>query len=153
MFARRLTKRPHARPTVSRDARLCAFSRHSSAASDWIADLNAARETPAQAQTQKQAPRKCVRRFQFKLPSEVAGKQLCNLTDLVDGEPRELVVESQDALLKLIAVRKGAAVYGHLNRCPHMGIPLHWNSDDDFLTEDGSRLRCASHGCANAPNS
>ncbi len=45
----------------------------------------------------------------------------------------------------LFAVRRGAEVVVYVNSCPHIGVPLDW-APDRFLTADGSRIICATHG-------
>jgi nitrite reductase/ring-hydroxylating ferredoxin subunit len=45
----------------------------------------------------------------------------------------------------LVAVRQGDQVYVYENACPHIGTPLDW-TPDRFLTADGRRLICATHG-------
>ena len=45
----------------------------------------------------------------------------------------------------LFAVRRGGQVHVYVNCCPHIGTPLDW-SPDRFLTADGQRIVCATHG-------
>ncbi len=45
----------------------------------------------------------------------------------------------------LFAVRQGSAVFVYVNSCPHIGTPLDW-MPDRFLSADGSRIVCATHG-------
>jgi nitrite reductase/ring-hydroxylating ferredoxin subunit len=45
----------------------------------------------------------------------------------------------------LMALRQGDAVYVYVNSCPHIGVPLDW-LPDRFLSADGSRIICATHG-------
>ena len=67
------------------------------------------------------------------------------LTDLDDPGCREFKIGSGDWPFKGFVVRQGDAVYAYQNYCMHVGHPLNWNPDS-FLTEDGSKIICASHG-------
>lgn len=44
------------------------------------------------------------------------------------------------------------AHYAYVNRCPHAGTPLDW-WPNEFLTEDGLHLICATHGAVFLPES
>ncbi len=41
--------------------------------------------------------------------------------------------------------------YAYVNRCPHAGTPLDW-WPNEFLTEDGLYLVCATHGAVFGPD-
>ena len=36
-------------------------------------------------------------------------------------------------------------IYGYINRCPHLNIPLNWQPDT-FLNAEKTHLQCATHG-------
>jgi nitrite reductase/ring-hydroxylating ferredoxin subunit len=42
-------------------------------------------------------------------------------------------------------VRTGDVVSVYLNRCPHLGIPLHWE-EHGFLDDANALIRCSTHG-------
>ena len=46
----------------------------------------------------------------------------------------------------------GGAHHAYVNRCPHAGTPLDW-WPNEFFTEDGQYLICATHGAVFAPDS
>jgi nitrite reductase/ring-hydroxylating ferredoxin subunit len=69
---------------------------------------------------------------------------LCRLDELADPGSRGLTVLLGDVLQDIFLVRKGAQVYGYLNRCPHTGSPLDWQPDQ-FLSLDKSHIQCATH--------
>jgi nitrite reductase/ring-hydroxylating ferredoxin subunit len=48
-------------------------------------------------------------------------------------------------------VRVGDRVFAYQNYCMHVGHPLNWQPHD-FLTPDGSRIICASHGALYEPD-
>ncbi len=45
----------------------------------------------------------------------------------------------------IVVIRQGDQIYAYQNACPHIGTPLDW-FPDRFLSEDGQRLVCATHG-------
>ena len=42
-------------------------------------------------------------------------------------------------------VRQGTDLFGYLNSCPHIGVPLDW-MPNQFLSTDRRRIICALHG-------
>ena len=44
----------------------------------------------------------------------------------------------------MFVVRRGEAVYGYLNICPHYSSPLNFRAGQ-FLNEDKTLIRCTSH--------
>jgi len=69
----------------------------------------------------------------------------CRLGDIVDGQARGFESKSVLGVYSVIIVRKGSAVFGYANSCPHVGTPLDW-SPDQFMDLSGENLRCATHG-------
>ncbi len=67
---------------------------------------------------------------------------LCALADIADPGSRGF--EPEDGAPFFI-VRKGNAVFGYVNSCPHYGSTLEWK-DDTFLTYDKDRILCSLHG-------
>ncbi len=77
---------------------------------------------------------------------------VCRLADLDDPGCREFRIGDGDWPFKGFVVRQGDAVYAYQNFCMHVGHPLNWNPDS-FLTEDSSKIICASHGALYAISS
>jgi nitrite reductase/ring-hydroxylating ferredoxin subunit len=67
------------------------------------------------------------------------------LTDLLDRGCREFSIGTGDWPLRGFVVRRGKEVYAYQNFCMHAGHPLNWKPDS-FLTRDGTRIICSSHG-------
>ncbi len=71
-------------------------------------------------------------------------RALCHLDDIPDGGAKGFG-PPEGGFTGLFAVRQGDAVVVYVNSCPHIGVPLDW-APDRFLTADGTRIICATHG-------
>lgn len=71
-------------------------------------------------------------------------RALCRLEDIADGGARGFP-PAQGGFTGLFAVRQGDRVLIYVNSCPHLGVSLDW-APDRFLSADGSRIVCATHG-------
>jgi nitrite reductase/ring-hydroxylating ferredoxin subunit len=67
--------------------------------------------------------------------------RLCAPNELAEGQSRGFLVQG----INLLVVRQYGQVHAYLNRCPHRGVPLHWQ-EDVFLDDSASLIRCATHG-------
>ena len=74
---------------------------------------------------------------------------LCRVEDIPDGGARGFAA-APGGFTGLFAVRRADAVHVYVNSCPHIGVPLDW-APDRFLTADGSRILCATHGAEFEP--
>jgi nitrite reductase/ring-hydroxylating ferredoxin subunit len=70
---------------------------------------------------------------------------ICAFAALDDPGSRAFTLGSGDWPLRGFVVRRGAQVFGYVNRCPHQQHPLNWRPDQ-FLAPDGSVILCSSHG-------
>jgi nitrite reductase/ring-hydroxylating ferredoxin subunit len=73
-----------------------------------------------------------------------AWRALCGLDDIPDGGSRGFP-PAPGGFIGLFAVRRGGSVFVYVNACPHIGSPLDW-TPDRFLSADGARIVCATHG-------
>lgn len=71
-------------------------------------------------------------------------RTLCRLEDIPDGASRGFG-PARGGFTGLFAVRRGDAAFVYVNACPHVGAALDW-TPDRFLTADGGRIVCATHG-------
>lgn len=67
---------------------------------------------------------------------------LCALADIADPGGKGFVLADGR---RIFVIRRGEAVHGYVNACPHQGVPLDWNPDV-FLSFDKSVIQCATHG-------
>ncbi|PND34161.1 4-nitrocatechol monooxygenase [Achromobacter pulmonis] len=72
-------------------------------------------------------------------PEQRAGA-LCRVEDVPDGGSRTVSAGAQSVIL----VRRGEAVWGYLNRCPHFSITL-GAAHGGVLTYEGQVMMCAHH--------
>ena len=71
-------------------------------------------------------------------------RALCRVDELSDGTSKSFPA-APGGFTGLFAVRRGDTVYVYVNSCPHIGTPLDW-VPGRFLSADGSRIVCATHG-------
>jgi nitrite reductase/ring-hydroxylating ferredoxin subunit len=70
--------------------------------------------------------------------------RLCRFDELADPDSRGFEVELGGTPESILVVRRGEAVHGYINRCPHAGSPLDW-MPDQFLSLDKQHIQCATH--------
>lgn len=73
-----------------------------------------------------------------------AGVTLGPLDLIPDGRARGFVLEMRAGRFHGFVVRRGAAVHGYVDRCPHAGLPLA-RTLDDYLTPAGDLIACGWH--------
>jgi nitrite reductase/ring-hydroxylating ferredoxin subunit len=72
------------------------------------------------------------------------GTDVCAADDVIDGKSR---VVSFGRGVEVIVVREGAHVYGYINECAHMAVPL--NLLDDYgVATSKHRMLCDHHYAA-----
>lgn len=73
------------------------------------------------------------------------GARLCALADIADPGAKGFMYRAGEKLFLGFVVRRGAAVTGYIDRCPHTGLPLA-PLPDRYLTREGDLIICSSHG-------
>lgn len=72
--------------------------------------------------------------------------------DVPPGHTARFRVARADGAVDAFVVNHRGRYYAYVNRCPHVGTPLDlW--PNEFLTEDGDRLICSTHGAVFEPAS
>ncbi len=74
-----------------------------------------------------------------------AGVALGPLDAIADGAARNYVLQLRAGRFHGFVVRRGEAVWGYVDRCPHAGVPLARRLDD-YLTPKGDLIACSWHG-------
>jgi nitrite reductase/ring-hydroxylating ferredoxin subunit len=76
----------------------------------------------------------------------------CAATDVAPGRTAKFRLQCGDRRVDGFVVNHDGAFHAYVNRCPHVGTPLDlW--DNEFLSEDGRVLVCATHGAVFDPPS
>ncbi len=75
----------------------------------------------------------------------VAGTPLCAVGELADPGAKGFEFRDGELLFQGFLVRRGEAVFGYRDRCPHAGFPLAF-TPDQYLTRAGDLIMCSSHG-------
>ena len=70
---------------------------------------------------------------------------LCALYDIPDRKAKGFTLETEEKKLEFFIIRKGNQVHGYINRCPHTGVNLDWQTDQ-FMDLTGYRIQCSTHG-------
>jgi nitrite reductase/ring-hydroxylating ferredoxin subunit len=73
-----------------------------------------------------------------------AGIHLGPLDLIAPNGARSFVVQFRAGRFHGFVVRRGDGIYGYVDRCPHMGLPLA-RTLDDYLTPRGDLLVCDWH--------
>ena len=80
-----------------------------------------------------------------RVESTPAGVTLGPLDLIPDGTARNFVLQLRAGRFHGFIVRRGDAVHGYVDRCPHAGVPLAQQLDE-YLTPGGELIACSWHG-------
>ena len=69
---------------------------------------------------------------------------LCRLAEIEDGQGRGFTVQVEGGRSNIVVVRKGPAVFGYRNMCPHTGRSLDY-FPDQFMDKTGAYILCLNH--------
>lgn len=72
------------------------------------------------------------------------GVALGALDQIADGDARNFVLQLRAGRFHGFVVRRGDAVFGYVDRCPHMGLPLA-QTLDAYLTPARDLIACSWH--------
>jgi nitrite reductase/ring-hydroxylating ferredoxin subunit len=72
---------------------------------------------------------------------------LIALADLPDPGAVAIEFAEGPARFSIVLARRGAAVFGYLNRCPHARYPLD-RADGAVLLDEGRYIVCAAHAAS-----
>jgi nitrite reductase/ring-hydroxylating ferredoxin subunit len=79
-----------------------------------------------------------------RLTATPPGVRLGPLDAIADGTARNYVLQMKAGRFHGFVVRRGGAVHGYVDRCPHMGLPLA-QTLDQYLSPDGALIVCSWH--------
>ena len=72
------------------------------------------------------------------------------MADLADPGSHGFVFTAGEARFAGFVVRRGGAVTGWIDSCPHARWPLAWR-EHEYLTREGDLILCAGHGALFRP--
>ena len=84
-------------------------------------------------------------------PAASRGSWRCAVDALGPGQTATFRLERDGKALLGFIVNHEGRHYAYVNRCPHAGTPLDW-WPNEFFTEDGRNLICATHGAVFSPD-
>lgn len=73
-----------------------------------------------------------------------AGVKLGPIEQIADGRARAFVLRMRAGRFHGFVIRRGGQVYGYVDRCPHMSLPL-VQTLDEYLTPSGDLIACSWH--------
>ena len=73
-----------------------------------------------------------------------AGTHLCRLDEIASPGARGFRYRADEAVFAGFVVRRGEAVFGYVDSCPHAGWPLAGPSGR-FLTRENDLILCGGH--------
>jgi len=81
---------------------------------------------------------------------ETIAYAICAMSDIPSQRARgfQLLIVGDDGAPRpwpIIIVRWGRQIFGYVNKCPHDGVNLDWETNQ-FLDPNGVRLMCGKHG-------
>ena len=79
-----------------------------------------------------------------------AGVVLCRLDEIADPGARGFQFRAGEEEFAGFVVRRGDALAGYVDSCPHAGWPLAM-TPDRYLTRDGAWILCSGHGALFRP--
>ena len=84
-------------------------------------------------------------------PTESQTTWRCAADALAPGQTAAFELRVRGRLVRGLLVNHHGRHHAYVNRCPHAGTPLDaW--PNEFFTEDGRYLICATHGAVFAPD-
>lgn len=84
-------------------------------------------------------------------PTESQGTWRCAADALAPGQTAVFDLRVRGRIVRGFLVNHRGGYHAYVNRCPHAGTPLDvW--PNEFFSEDGRHLICATHGAVFAPD-
>jgi nitrite reductase/ring-hydroxylating ferredoxin subunit len=76
---------------------------------------------------------------------------IARLSELAPGDTKKFVLECEGREIEGFVLNLAGAVHAYVNRCRHVPMGLDW-VENQFFTEDGQYLQCATHGAYYLPD-
>ena len=72
--------------------------------------------------------------------------------DLAPGHTKKFVLMCGGREVEAFVLNHGGTLRAYVNRCCHIPMTMDW-VENQFLSEDGAHIQCATHGALYAPAS
>jgi nitrite reductase/ring-hydroxylating ferredoxin subunit len=79
-------------------------------------------------------------------PAEIA-----RVDEIPPGQTKKFFLQIEGREVECFAVNYDGQLFAYVNRCRHVPMTMDW-VENQFLTEDGRYILCATHGAAYEPN-
>lgn len=75
---------------------------------------------------------------------------VARMGEIEPGETKKFMLSVEGRETECFLVNYGGQYFAYINRCAHVPMTMDW-IDNQFLTEDGRYILCATHGAAFEP--
>lgn len=72
--------------------------------------------------------------------------------EIQPGHTKKFLLQVDGSEEECFIVNHGGTLYAYVNRCCHVPMTMDW-IDNQFMTEDGRYIQCATHGACYEPES
>ena len=76
---------------------------------------------------------------------------IAHLDEIEPGKTKKFMLSVEGRETECFLVNYDGHYFAYINRCAHVPMTMDW-IDNQFLTEDGRYILCATHGAAFEPN-
>lgn len=82
--------------------------------------------------------------------SQVPPAEVARIGEVPPGETKKFFLQVDGREVECFLVNYGDQLFAYVNRCRHVPMTMDW-VENQFLTEDGRYILCATHGAAFEP--
>lgn len=75
---------------------------------------------------------------------------VARLDEIAPGQTKKFLLDVEGREVECFVVNYSGQLFAYVNRCRHVPMTMDW-IDNQFLTEDGRYILCATHGAAYEP--
>ncbi len=90
-------------------------------------------------------------RKQEVLVSQAPPIEVARIGEVPLGQTKKFFLQVDGREVECFVVNYGGELFAYVNRCRHVPMTMDW-VENQFLTEDGRYILCATHGAAFEPN-
>jgi nitrite reductase/ring-hydroxylating ferredoxin subunit len=76
---------------------------------------------------------------------------IARVGEVKPGQTKKFVLSLDGREVECFLLNHGGQLFAYVNRCRHVPMTMDW-VDNQFLTEDGRYILCATHGAAYEPD-